>query len=124
MYSPDSLMADQTEGVEKALWAAMRSMEEQAEFSERLATNSRQKKRAKLARRFSEKAQTNRQNAALLRDLLQRSADTGRKDRHGVEIFPEQIPRHKKAARATRKKAGFATAPGRKRSESRIRKTN
>ena len=75
MYSPDSLMADQTEGVEKALWAAIRSMEEQAEFSERLATNSRQKKRARLARRFSEKAQTNRQNAALLRDLLQRSAN-------------------------------------------------
>lgn len=59
MYSPDSLMADQTEAVEKVLWAAIRSMEEQAEFSERLAANSRQKNRARLARRFSEKAQAN-----------------------------------------------------------------
>lgn len=75
MYSPDSLMADQTEGVEKALWAAIRSMEEQAEFSDRLAANSRQKKRARLARRFSEKAQTNRDNADILRDLLQKTAN-------------------------------------------------
>lgn len=75
MYSPDSLMADQTERVEKALWAAIRSMEEQAEFSDRLATSSRQKKRTRLARRFSEKAQANRQNAASLRELLQKSAN-------------------------------------------------
>ena len=75
MYSPDSLMADQTEAVEKALWAAIRSMEEQAEFSDRLAAKSRQKKQARLARRFSEKAETNRENAGLLRDLLQKSAN-------------------------------------------------
>lgn len=75
MYSPDSLMADQTESVEKALWAAIRSMEEQAEFSERLATKSRQKNRARLAGRFAEKAAVNRGNATLLRDLLQKTAD-------------------------------------------------
>lgn len=44
LYSPDSLLADQTEAVERALWAAIRSMEEQAEFADRLATNSTQKK--------------------------------------------------------------------------------
>jgi two-component system, chemotaxis family, protein-glutamate methylesterase/glutaminase len=75
MYSPESLMADQTEAVETALWAAIRSMEEQAEFSERLAENSRQKNRVRLARRFSEKAQANRENASKLRQLLQKSAE-------------------------------------------------
>ena len=74
-YSPDSLMADQTEAVERALWAAIRSMEEQAEFSARLAAKSRQNKHPRLARRFSEKAEINRGNATLLRDLLQRTAD-------------------------------------------------
>ena len=73
MYSPDSLMADQTEGVERALWAAIRSMEEQAEFSDRLAASSRQKKRTRLARRFTEKAQANRKDAASLRELLQKN---------------------------------------------------
>ncbi len=75
LYSPESLMADQTEAVERALWAAVRSMEEQAEFSERLANNSRQRKRPRLARRFAEKADANRANANILRDLLQKTAD-------------------------------------------------
>jgi two-component system, chemotaxis family, protein-glutamate methylesterase/glutaminase len=75
LYSPESLLADQTDAVEEALWAAIRSMEEQAEFSERLANSSRQKMRPRLARRFDEKADASRQNANVLRDLLQRSSD-------------------------------------------------
>lgn len=75
LYSPESLLADQTLSVEKALWAAIRSMEEQAEFSERLANNSRQRKRPHLARRFDEKAGASRENATVLRDLLQRTSD-------------------------------------------------
>jgi two-component system chemotaxis response regulator CheB len=75
MYSPESLLADQTEAVEKALWAAIRSMEEQAEFSDRLADTSRQKKRPRLARRFTEKAGASREIATILRDLLQRNSD-------------------------------------------------
>jgi hypothetical protein len=50
-------------------------MEEQAEFSERLANNSRQKKCPRLARRFTDKADASRENASVLRDLLQRTSD-------------------------------------------------
>ena len=75
IYSPESLLADQTEAVEKALWAAIRSMEEQAEFSERLANTSRERKRPSLARRFTEKAGVSRENASILRDLLQKTSD-------------------------------------------------
>lgn len=75
IYSPDSLMADQTEAVERALWAAIRSMEEQAEFSERLANSSRKKRRSRLVGRFEEKSKISRENAAILRDLLQKTAD-------------------------------------------------
>lgn len=75
IYSPDSLVADQTDAVESALWAAIRSMEEQAEFAERLANNSHQKKRNGLARRFEEKSKISRENAAILRELLQKTAD-------------------------------------------------
>jgi two-component system chemotaxis response regulator CheB len=74
-YSPESLLADQTEAVERALWAAIRSMEEQAEFSDRLAENSRQKQHARLAQRFIEKSVASRENATVLRDLLQNTAD-------------------------------------------------
>lgn len=75
IYSPESLMADQSLATERALWAAIRSLEEQAEFSERLATSSRLKKRSRLARRFSEKAQTSRDDATLLRGLLERTSE-------------------------------------------------
>jgi two-component system, chemotaxis family, protein-glutamate methylesterase/glutaminase len=75
LYSPESLMADQTEAVERALWAAIRSMEEQAEFADRLAENSQQNRRDALSMRFTDKAQSSRENATVLRDLLQRTAD-------------------------------------------------
>lgn len=75
IYSPESLLADQTEAVEKALWAAIRSMEEQAEFSARLADSSRHKKRPRLARRFDEKADISREHANALRELLQKASD-------------------------------------------------
>lgn len=75
VYSPQSLLADQTEAVERALWAAIRSMEEQAEFSDRLAGSSRNKQRTRLAKRFAEKADANRENANILRDLLQKTSD-------------------------------------------------
>ena len=75
LYSPGSLLADQSDSVEKALWAAIRSMEEQVEFAERLAASSRRKKHDRLARRFAEKAEASRENANVLRDLLQRTAE-------------------------------------------------
>lgn len=75
LYSPESLMADQSEAVERALWAAIRNLEEQTEFSERLAANSRNRKRMRLARRFSEKADCTRANATILRDLLQKTGE-------------------------------------------------
>ena len=75
LYSPESLLADQGVAVEKALWAAIRILEEQAEFAHRLAANSRKKQHPRLVTRFSEKAEASRENASILRDLLQKAAD-------------------------------------------------
>lgn len=75
LYSPESLMADQGVATERALWAAIRSLEEQAEFSERLATSSQNKKRTRLAHRFDEKAKSSRDDANLLRGLLEKTAE-------------------------------------------------
>jgi two-component system, chemotaxis family, protein-glutamate methylesterase/glutaminase len=75
LYSLESLLADQTEAVERALWAAIRSMEEQAEFSGKLAENSRRKEHIQLARRFDEKAAFSRDNAAVIRALLRSTGD-------------------------------------------------
>lgn len=75
-YSPETLHADQNVAVEKAMWAAIRALEEHAEFSARLASRSFAKRRPHLATRFTEKAETSREDAMVLRELLERSGDT------------------------------------------------
>jgi len=75
IYSPESLHADQNLAVEKALWAAIRSLEEHAEFSSRLASRSVSNKRPRLAARFTEKAETSREDASVLRELLERTSE-------------------------------------------------
>ena len=75
IYSPESLHADQNVAVEKALWAAIRSLEEHAEFSSRLASRSISNKRPRLATRFREKAEASRGDASVLRELLERSSE-------------------------------------------------
>ena len=75
IYSPESLHADMNVALERALWAAIRSLEEHAEFSERLASRSLRNRRLRLASRFSEKAKMSRNDASILRDLLERTAE-------------------------------------------------
>lgn len=75
IYSPESLHADMNVALERALWAAIRSLEEHAEFSDRLATRSIRNRRVSLAARFKEKAKLSRHDANILRDLLERTAE-------------------------------------------------
>jgi two-component system, chemotaxis family, protein-glutamate methylesterase/glutaminase len=75
IYSPESLHADQNLAVEKALWAAIRALEEHAEFSNRLASRSMMNKRPRLANRFKEKSEASREDAMVLRELLEKSAE-------------------------------------------------
>jgi two-component system, chemotaxis family, protein-glutamate methylesterase/glutaminase len=52
IYSPESLDADMHVAMEKALWAAIRTLEKHAEFSDRLASRSQRNRHALLASRF------------------------------------------------------------------------
>lgn len=70
-YSPESLFEDQSEALERALWAAIRSLEEHAEFSARLADKSLTRNHRNLADRFRERATSSREHASLLRELLE-----------------------------------------------------
>lgn len=75
IYSPESLLADQGIAVAKALWAAIRILEEQAEVADKLAGKSRRNQQPRLFKRFNEKAVASRENASVLRDLLHQAAD-------------------------------------------------
>lgn len=70
-YSPESLFEDQSEALERALWAAIRTLEEHAEFSARLAEKSVARNHRNLAERFRERANSTREHASILRELLE-----------------------------------------------------
>lgn len=82
-YSPENLHEAQATAVEQALWAAIRYLEEHAEFSQRLATRSEKAHRQALAQRFAEKAKAGRENAKVLRELLEQTSED-------LESSPEQ----------------------------------
>jgi two-component system chemotaxis response regulator CheB len=69
-YGPESLLAEQGKGVEAALWAAARALEERAALSRRLATRARQRRHLHTAVSFDRRAAQAEQRAELVRGVL------------------------------------------------------
>jgi two-component system, chemotaxis family, protein-glutamate methylesterase/glutaminase len=69
-WSPESLLTQQSEGLEAALWIALRSLEERASLARRLAEPARRRGHSITAGRFEEQAAEAQQAARLVRDLL------------------------------------------------------
>jgi two-component system chemotaxis response regulator CheB len=69
-YSPESMLAAQTDSVDRALWAALRSLEERAALIRRLAERARERKHAWVARTFDLKAQAAEEHAAVVRRVV------------------------------------------------------
>ena len=65
-FSVDSLLTEQSESLEAALWASVRCLEESAQLADRLANSSDRR----LAPRFRDKAAALRQHAGLIQDVL------------------------------------------------------
>lgn len=68
-FSPDSLLAEQSEAVEKALYSALRALEEKAAIAQRL-TERFSERMPKLASNHQEQARELEDEVALLRQLL------------------------------------------------------
>lgn len=69
-YTANSLEAEQSLGIESALWAALRALEENASLNIRLADRARDRHHDKVADRFKDLAETKQTQAAALRKLL------------------------------------------------------
>jgi two-component system, chemotaxis family, protein-glutamate methylesterase/glutaminase len=69
-WSPESLLTQQSEALEAALWIALRSLEERAALARRLAEPARNRGHSITATRFEEQAAEAQQAARLVRDLL------------------------------------------------------
>lgn len=69
-YSPRSLMKDQEDALEGALWSALRALEERAELSLRLERRMRLRGYQSSADRFSEQHALAHRRAAIVREVL------------------------------------------------------
>jgi two-component system chemotaxis response regulator CheB len=70
VYSAESMLAAQTDSVDRALWTALRSMEERAALTNRLAERARARKHHWVARAFDERARVADGHAGVIRELL------------------------------------------------------
>jgi two-component system chemotaxis response regulator CheB len=69
-FSPDSLLEGQSEALERALWSAIRGMEERAALARQLGQRMRERGVLSTAMRFDERAQEMEQQATLLRQYV------------------------------------------------------
>ncbi|MGN6380539.1 MAG: chemotaxis protein CheB [Gaiellales bacterium] len=76
VYSPEALRAAQADGVETALWVAMRALEEQASLIRRTAKRSRSLGAPSSAARHESRAEEVQARAETIRDLLDRLNET------------------------------------------------
>jgi two-component system chemotaxis response regulator CheB len=70
VYSPESMLAAQTDEVDRALWIALRTLEERAAMAHRLAERGRERGQHWVDAAFSNRAQESEQQASLVRELL------------------------------------------------------
>ena len=69
-YSAETLLAEQSEVLETALWNAFRALEERAALSRRMHQGARDRNQTRSAVRFQEQADEAQQNATVIRELL------------------------------------------------------
>jgi two-component system chemotaxis response regulator CheB len=76
VYSPDSMLAAHSDSVDRALWAALRSLEERAALTRRMADRASQRQHHWIARAFEERARNAAEHASVVRHLLHNRTST------------------------------------------------
>lgn len=73
-FSPENMLGAQADVLEEALWTAMKTLEETARLSHRLATNERSRGHDWMAKRFEDRETEARQRADTIRKFLLRDS--------------------------------------------------
>ena len=92
IYSPDSMLAAQTDSVDRALWAALRSLEERAALTRRLAERARRKRHHGVAHAFDHRANEAEQHAEVVKGMLVARTPGHVVPDHTVEEEREAVP--------------------------------
>ncbi|NDJ23039.1 chemotaxis protein CheB [Nostoc sp. B(2019)] len=69
-YSAKTLLAEQSDSVEEALWIAFRALEEKASLTERMATRMNEHNQTLSAERLIQQANAARQHSGIIKELL------------------------------------------------------
>ena len=75
-WTSDALLAKQADTLDDALWTALRTLEESASLSRRIALRHRERGSARLAERFETQAESLDVRARVIRDALMTDRDT------------------------------------------------
>jgi len=82
VYSPDSMMSAQTDEVDRALWTALRTLEERAALAHKLAERGRERSHAWVDKAFTHRAREAEKEASHIRALLRTRGG-------GIHTIPE-----------------------------------
>jgi two-component system chemotaxis response regulator CheB len=85
-YSAESLIAAQTDDVERALWMALRLVEKHGAFARRMAKHWRALESEQIAREFDKKAVEAEENVNVLRQVLGRGGVPVNTGRSGISV--------------------------------------
>jgi two-component system, chemotaxis family, protein-glutamate methylesterase/glutaminase len=77
VYSPESMIAAQTDEVDRALWVALRTLEERAAMSYRLAERGRERNQRGVDQAFTQRARETEEEARRIRELLHARTGAG-----------------------------------------------
>jgi two-component system chemotaxis response regulator CheB len=94
-YSPDSLMTQHDDRVEKALWTAVRALEERAELHRRMAGQTADAGLSAVAESFAAQADSAEEHADEIRNVLLRSAE----GKPAMNVEPVELPPRRKRTR-------------------------
>lgn len=75
-FSPEAMLSAQDDVLEEALWSAMKTLEESARLSQRLAASERERGHEWMVERFEEKERQARARVEVIRRYLLRTSDS------------------------------------------------
>ena len=75
VYSSESMLAAQTDSVDRALWAALRALEERAALTRKLAYRARARKHGWVSQAFEQRAVEAEAHAATVKQMLQERSE-------------------------------------------------
>ena len=85
IYSPETMLAAQTDEVDRALWTALRTLEERAALAHKLAERARERQSALVDKAFTERANESEREASRIRQLLYERAIA-------MQSVPDELP--------------------------------